>query len=343
MKLNRILGITPSKEYESIATGFHKLDLITGGLRIGQLCTIAARLGMGKTQFAVSLMRNIGVVQKVPTAYLSLELDELEIARRLKASITGSWYAIPYKETKSFKETPQLMDFIQEMEKQGFPLKRVQNAEQEAMQMMKEAPVWIEHDSGVGMNEIVSRMERLHQENHVRLVIIDSMQWIKFADMQIEQSQASQTLMKLCQAAERLKMAVILTSGLSRPYEFRSGALRPELRDLRNRNQIETFSSMVMLIYRPDYYKLESFEDGSISENMADIMVVKNSFGHTGNVRMHSYNCAGFGEISYEDDTDCIDHKRANCQGLRETSYEDDNVTIFFPTSHKDNCDVFPY
>ena len=313
MKLNRIMGLTPSKECEPIATGFRNLDRITGGLRIGQLCTIAARPGMGKTQFAVSLLRNIGVVQKVPTAYLSLELDELEIARRLKASITGSWKTISYEEkkprkvTQPLEETQRLKDFIQAMEKQGFHLKSVPdvnlNVEQEAMQMMKEAPVWIEHDSGVGMNEIVSRMERLHQENQVRVVIVDSLQWIKYADMQVEQSQP---LMKLCQAAERLKMVVILTSGLNHSVEFRPGSMRPQLVDLRNRCQIETFSSMVMFVYRPDYYKRETFEDGSRSKNMADIMVVKNSFGHTGNVRMLFYNLASFTEISCEDDYEWI-------------------------------------
>lgn len=313
MKLNRIMGLTPSKECEPIATGFRNLDRVTGGLRIGQLCTIAARPGMGKTQFAVSLLRNIGVLQKVPTAYLSLELNELEIARRLKASITGSWKTIPCEEkkprkvTQPLEETQRLKDFIQAMEKQGFHLKSVPdvnlksdpNVEQEAVQMMKEAPVWIEHDSGVGMNEIVSRMERLHQENQVRVVIVDSMQRIKFADIQTEQSQA-QALMKLCQAAERLKMAVILTSGLNPPFPSRSNALRPELRDLRDRNPIDAFSSMVMFVYRPDYYKLESFEDGSVSENLADIMVAKNSFGSTGDVRMHFYNRAGFREITDE-------------------------------------------
>ncbi len=313
MKLNRIMGLTPSKECEPIATGFPKLDRITGGLRIGQLCTIAARPGMGKTEFAVSLLRNIGVVQKVPTAYLSLEWDELEIARRLKASITGGWKAVPYEEkkprevTQPLEETQQLKDFIQAMEKQGFHLKSVPNVEQDAMQMMKEAPVWIEHDSGVGMNEIVSRMERLHQENHVRLVIIDSMQWIKISDNYVEQSQA---LMKLHQAAERLKMTVVLTSGLARSVETRGGDKRPQLADLSGWNQIETFSSTVMMIYRPDYYKIESFEDGSISENMAEIMVVKNSFGIIGDVRMPFYNRAGFGEISYENDDDCIDFER---------------------------------
>lgn len=306
MKLNRIMGLTPGKECESIATGFHNLDRITGGLRIGQLCTIAARPGMGKTEFAVSLLRNIGVVQKVPTAYLSLELNELEIARRLNASITGDWVFSHYGGAKSHadfiqecEDTKRLMDFIKEMDRLGFHLKRSQDTESEAMQMMKEAPVWIEHDSGVSMNEIVSRMERLHQENQVRVTIVDSTHWIKSSDNYFEQSQA---LIKLHQAAERLKMAVILTSGLARSVEARGGVKHPQLGDLNGWSQIDTFSSMVMFIYRPEYYRLETFEDGSPSENMADIMVVKNSFGHTGTVRMHFYNQASFGEISYEDD-----------------------------------------
>ena len=95
MKLNQILDLPSDKECETIATGFQHLDHLIGGLRTGRLCTIAARPGMGKTAFAVSLLRNIGVVQKVPTAYFTLELDKEEIMRRLTASITGSWRTVP--------------------------------------------------------------------------------------------------------------------------------------------------------------------------------------------------------------------------------------------------------
>ena len=43
MKLNRLMDFTTHKECESVATGFQHLDHLTGGLRIGQLCTVAAR------------------------------------------------------------------------------------------------------------------------------------------------------------------------------------------------------------------------------------------------------------------------------------------------------------
>ena len=58
---------------------------------------------------------------------------------------------------------------------------------------------------------------------------------------------------------------------------------------------------MVMFVYRPEYYYLDTFEDNSPSVEMADIMVEKNSFGNTGDVRMHFDNHASFKEISYDD------------------------------------------
>ena len=292
MKLNQIMDLTPDKECETIATGFQHLDRITGRLRTGQLCTIAARPGMGKTAFAVSLLRNIGVVQKVPTAYFSLELSELEIMRRLKASITGSWSPVPYRETIPPAEV------INELDKIGFHLKKGRNIEQEAMQMMKEAPVWIEHDLGVDMDEIVSHVEQLHQDNQVRVVIIDSMQGIRCACNHTDQSLA---LRKLFQIADRLKIAIILTIGVNRSAETRGGSKRPYLIDLRDWCQLETFSSQVMFVYRPEYYYLDTFEDGTTAIDMADIMVEKNSFGGIGFVHMHFDNHAGFRENPYDD------------------------------------------
>lgn len=287
MKSYHLITLSPDTECETIATGFQHLDHLTGGLRTGQICTVAARPGMGKTAFAVSLLRNIGVVQKVPTAYFSLELSELDVMKRLKASITGSWEAVPCKEI-----TPPV-DVIKEMEKIGFHLGKGPNIEQEARQMMEEAPVWIEHDLSVGVDEIVSRVERLHQENQVRVVILDGLHRILSA-YKTEQVQA---LQKLYQAADRLRLAVILTSGLNLSLEIWEGSKRPCLSDLRDWYQLEYFSSMVMFVYRPEYYYLDTFEDMTPAENMADIMVGKNIFGGTGDVRMHFDNHVNFREI----------------------------------------------
>ena len=140
-------------------------------------------------------------------------------------------------------------------------------------------------------------MGRLRQVNQVRVVIMDSLRSILSA-CKTEQVRA---LQKLYQAADRLHLAVVLTSGLSLSVETRGGSRRPCLSDLRDWYQLECFSSMVMFVYRPEYYYLDTFEDNSPSEDMADIMVRKNTFGGTGDVRMHFDNHVGFREIPYDD------------------------------------------
>lgn len=307
MKLNQIMDLTSGKGSETVATGFQHLDHLTGGLRLGRLCTIASSSWEGKEAFAISLLRNIGVVQKVPTAYLSLELDELEIVDMLRASITGSWETVPEPSV----EVTNVMNGI------GF---HYRNIEQEARQMMEEAPVWIEHDIEAGIDEIVNRIEQLHQENQVRVVIIDSLRSLMCSRNHIEQTL---TVEKLYQTADRLKIAVILTSAVSRSLEKLEVCNRPRLSDLRDWGRIEFFSSMVIFIYRPEchhvkileddnqssvfemtengtthlYRICDTFEDGTAAIDMADIMVEKNSFGGTGCVRMHFVHHTGFREI----------------------------------------------
>lgn len=297
MKLNQLTALPPDNECETVATGFQQLDHLTGGLRTGQLCTIAARPGMGKTAFAVSLLRNIGVVQKVPTVYFSLESSEWEIKERLKTSITGRLESGP-------KPSEEMMDV---MKKIGF---RYRDVDQEAIQSIEEAPVWIEDDLEADIDEIVRRMEQLRQESHVRLVIVDSISLLMLGRNQMEQTQA---IKKLYQTASRLEQAVILTSPVNLSREVNKECKRPHLSGLCNWEQIGSFSSVVMFVYRPEYYYFEifeddcdsydfelsdngithlyricdTFEDGSTAIEMADIMVEKNDFGDAGDVRMH--------------------------------------------------------
>ena len=307
MQLNQIMDFTSGKECETVSMGFQHLDHLAGGLRTGQLCTIAAPFRMDNTAFAVSLLRNIGVTQKVPTAYFSLEMDKEEIPRMLKASITGSWSLVP---------TPP-EEVMNAMKKIGF---HYQDIEQEAIQWIEEAPIWIEDDFEADIDEIVGRMEQLHQENQVRLVIIDSISLLLFGCNHVEQTQA---IKKLYQTAERLKIAVILTSAVNLSQEVRGECKRPCLSNICNWERIGSFSSLVMFVHRPEYYYFEifeddcdtydfemteddtthlyricdTFEDGTTAIGMADIMVGKNNFGRNGFVRMHFDNHAGFREI----------------------------------------------
>ena len=42
MKLNYLMALPPDKECEPVTTDFQRLDHLTGELRTGQICTVAA-------------------------------------------------------------------------------------------------------------------------------------------------------------------------------------------------------------------------------------------------------------------------------------------------------------
>ena len=286
MKLNKLLYHIQEKE-DRIPTFFDDIDKLTGGLLVGGITTIAGRPAMGKTAFAMSVVRNVGVMNKIPTAVLSLLDDERYTAKRLIASQLG-WDAVKSMELDPIKLTDEQKDKVAMLQRIGFEARETGNSE--FLENVKSAPVWIEHGLDMDMEEIVSRMERLKRENGIRLIVIDSFGWIAPESTLT----ASETAMqKLVATAEKLKVAVLMTCDLTRAVENRGGTKKPMLSDLRDNALIEKYSSLVMFLYRPEYYCIYEDNAGS-TQGMADVIVARNRRGDIGEVRLEFVNRAGF-------------------------------------------------
>jgi len=95
----RIINELSKKEtvVTGIPTGFYDLDRLTTGFHPGDLVIIAARPGMGKTSFALSILHHLSVVDEVPSAFFSLEMSRQQIAMRL----LGEESKIPLKKIRS--------------------------------------------------------------------------------------------------------------------------------------------------------------------------------------------------------------------------------------------------
>jgi len=78
--------------------------------------------------------------------------------------------------------------------------------------------------------------------------------------------------------ARELNVPVLTAAQLSRAVEQRSDK-RPVLSDLRESGSLEQDADIVMFIYRPDQY-----EENSLRENIAEIIVSKHRNGPTGSV-----------------------------------------------------------
>ena len=293
MKLNKLLSQEPKKESKVVSTGIGSLDSMIGGLHIGQVCTVAARPAMGKTAFAMTLAKNIGIMNKVPTAILSLEHSEDYVVERLFATQFGwgksTHEDFPIVETKMNEEVEKAVTVLQEA---GFKSEEMER--DEFVQKMKDAPVWIEHGVNLTVDEVIARVERMKKNDNIQVLIIDGLAWIIAGQTYTEMEQS---MLKLNQLASRLNIAILITSEMNRAVEARGGLMKPMLSDLRGGFCAEVYSAIVMFIYRPDYYGIGEDFEGS-TKDVADIIIAKNDFGDVGEVRLKFTDHSRFEDIS---------------------------------------------
>jgi replicative DNA helicase len=82
------LEVLHQQEEENINTGFEQLDEVIEGFKAGQLITIGAATGVGKSAFAINLALNI-TSQGHKVGLWSFEMDKKEVYERIFAIKTG--------------------------------------------------------------------------------------------------------------------------------------------------------------------------------------------------------------------------------------------------------------
>lgn len=60
---------------------------MTSGWQPSDLVILAGRPAMGKTAFALSLAKNIAIDQKIPVAFFSLEMSNVQLVNRLISNV----------------------------------------------------------------------------------------------------------------------------------------------------------------------------------------------------------------------------------------------------------------
>jgi len=254
------------REFRGVPSGFTQLDRITGGWQKSNLIILAARPGMGKTSFALSMARNMAVEQRKAVAFFSLEMAASEIVMRLISVETG----IDHKKLQQAKledsEWGQLVDKITEL---------------------TDAPLIIDDSSGLTIFELRAKCRRLKQQYNIECIIIDYLQLMiedkSKGNREQEVSMISRSLKAL---AKDLNVPVVVLSQLNRAVETRSTTTKkPQLWDLRESGSIEQDADVVLFINRPEYYHLP-FENGDPSEGLAEVIIAKHRNGELGDVRL---------------------------------------------------------
>ena len=253
-----------------ISTGYYKLDDMTCGLQNSDLVIIAGRPAMGKTAFALSLAKNIAADQKIPMAFFSLEMTDVQLANRLISNACG---------IDSKKLLSGQLDRIEwdRLDKH--------------LGILTDAPLYIDDTEALSVMDLRTKARRLKQEHDIRLIMIDYLQLMTASGMRYNNRQEEVSLISrsLKGLAKELNIPVLALSQLNRGVESREGVegKRPQLSDLRESGAIEQDADMVVFLHRPEYYKIYQNENGTIDyRGKAEVIIAKHRKGATDTIMM---------------------------------------------------------
>jgi len=254
--------------YQGVPSGFAEVDRITAGWQKSDLIVLAARPGMGKTAFVLSMARNISVDYKRPVVVFSLEMTGVQLVTRLIAS-----------------ETQLSADKLKKGELKDHEWQQLHSR----ITNLMDAPLYIDDTPALSIFELRAKARRMKQQYDIQLIIIDYIQLMQSGsdkgggNREQEISNISRSMKSL---AKELNVPIIALSQLNRSVETRGGIKKPLLSDLRESGAIEQDADMVAFIYRPEYYKLEAFEDNTPSAGMAELIIAKHRNGALAEVKL---------------------------------------------------------
>ncbi len=266
----KIQEIANREGLSGIPSGFDKVDKLTSGWQPSDLIIIAARPGMGKTALTLSMARNVAVEHNIPVAFFSLEMSSVQLITRLISSETGLSSEKLRTGNLEKHEWEQLNVKVNGLEK---------------------APLFIDDTPSLSIFDLRAKARRLSSQHGIKLIMIDYLQLMtaggsqKGGNREQEISTISRNLKAL---AKELNVPVIALSQLSRAVETRGGSKRPLLSDLRESGAIEQDADIVSFIYRPEYYKIEEWDDEerSPTEGQGEFIVAKHRNGGLDEIRL---------------------------------------------------------
>ena len=254
-KKNNKDGIT------GIPSGFSGLDSLTSGWQKSDLVIIAARPGMGKTAFTLSLVRNAAVDHNIPVALFSLEMSSVQLVSRLISAES---------ELDASKINKGLLENY-ELEQLKHKTKLISNA-----------PIFIDDTPGLSIFELRTKCRKLKMQHDIQMIVIDYLQLLTSDsnkttfNREQEISYISRSLKNL---AKELDVPIITPSQLSRAVETRGGDKRPMLSDLRESGAIEQDADIVMFLYRPEYYGLFEDDNDFNVKGLTEVIIAKHRNG----------------------------------------------------------------
>ncbi|RFA30473.1 replicative DNA helicase [Alkalilimnicola ehrlichii] len=246
-------------EITGLPTGFNDFDRMTSGLQPGDLVIVAARPSMGKTTFAMNMAEH-AALKGAPVAVFSMEMPGDSLVMRMLSSLCRVELQKIRTGRLDDEDWPRLTG---------------------TMNLLSQAPLYIDDSAGLSPNEMRARARRLKREHGLGLIVVDYLQLMQVPGFKENRTaEISEISRGLKGMAKELDVPVIALSQLNRSLEQRPNK-RPVMSDLRESGAIEQDADLITFIYRDEVYNDDSPDKGT-----AEIIIGKQRNGPIGTVRL---------------------------------------------------------
>jgi len=227
----RMADASTHQGISGIETGYKRFDVVTSGMQPTNLIIVAARPAMGKTQYALGIMRHASIKNNKKGLFISCEMDEVQVMKRIIAVDSG----IP-----------------------GYHIKRGNLQSNEILRYEKARKRIIDSNIRIvggsfTISDVLSLIYKMKHSEGLDYVIVDYIQKITSPGAQNRTNEVGDVSRRLKDIANELKIPIIALAQLSRAVEHRTDK-KPMLSDLRESGDIEQDADIVMFLYRAGYY-----------------------------------------------------------------------------------------
>lgn len=259
--------ISRGSHITGVPSGYVDLDNLTGGFQKGDLIIIASRPSVGKTSFALNIMRYLSVEHKIPSAIFSIEMPAEHISSRI-------WCMEAMVNLHRFK-TANLKE--EDLEK----LTRIATK-------FKDTPIFIDDSAAISILELRAKARRIKREKDIAIIFVDYLQLIRGPENSENRQQEIAAISRSLKAlAKELEIPVVALSQLNRAPEHRSDK-RPQLSDLRESGALEQDADVVIFLHREqkdeELYQSEGTSEGNT--DIIEVNVAKNRNGPIGTLKL---------------------------------------------------------
>jgi len=260
-----------------LTTGYLQLDQMTAGLGKGDLIIVAGRPSMGKTTFSNCIVDHVGVREKKPVLYFSVEVGRQHLVRNMLCA-----------------RARVELQRVRRGQIENEDIRKLTDAAGELM----EAPIFIDDSSSPTVIQIRTKARRIKQRHGLALVVIDYIQLVQTNTLENRNLEISQMSRGLKSLARELEVPVIAISQLNRGVDSRENRV-PRMSDLRESGALEQDADLILFLYRESQYN-----PTPENQNEAEVIVAKQRNGPTGRIPLHFFgNILRFETPAFENAT----------------------------------------